>query len=167
MMGPGKEKIWKSESLRDYEFADFPRVVLPAKINRRQFFRDLINDLRAAGVNEEAHPAFRLCDLGTLPDSHLAKVVPVLLPGCQTTARGGFIWGMTPGESEAVRLFPEGAPAARVLGYFDGARTIASMAGDLALETGWEKDHAFAYIRGVFLWLVTARMAAPRDSKCA
>jgi hypothetical protein len=151
------------EALHDYAFADFPRVVLPAKINRRQFFHDLINDLRVRRASQEVNPTYKLADLGILPDVQLAKVIPILLPGVQIILRDGFLFGSAQEKDEPWKLFPEDTPAVRVLRYFDGLHSIASTASMLAAETGWEKSLAFAYTRGVFLWLVMLKLVVPKE----
>jgi hypothetical protein len=150
---------------QEYAFSDFPRVELPAKINRRRFFRDLINDLRTIRVDQESNPAIRLSGLGTMPDAQLARIVPLLLPGSQIVNRDGYLWGYAPGESDPIRLFPQEIPAASVFQRMDGACTLSRISGELSVEMSWEKNYALAYSRGVFLWLVLHRLVIPRD-KC-
>jgi hypothetical protein len=154
-----------TEFFHDYAFANFPRAVLPAITDRRHFFQDLVTDLKVSRTDQKIHPAYRLADLGIMPDTQLVKIVPLMLPGVQITTKGGFLWGCTPGESEPKKLFPESTPAVSVLHGFDGLNTIAFVGSSLALETGWTKEIAFAYTRGVFLWLVLARLVIPKDER--
>lgn len=147
-----------------YEFENFPRGKLPASLTRRQFFSGLMNEVRAF-AHEEGHPVYRLDDLGDLPDGELAQVRPVLLPGCETFQEDGYVWGKTPEGRKGVRLFPVDSPAAFVLEQFDGEAMIIEAARRLASGLGWEKKRAFAYVRGVFLWLVLARLSVPGAEK--
>ena len=147
-----------------YEFENFPRGKLPARLTRRQFFSGLMNEVRAF-AHEEDHPVFRLDDLGDLPDAELAQVRPVLLHGCETFIEDGYVWGKTPEGQKGVRLFPDDSPAVFVLEELNGEATIVEAARRLVSELGWEKPRAFAYVRGVFLWLVLARLYMPKAAK--
>ncbi len=144
-----------------FAFEEFPRGKLPAQLTRRQFFSGLMNEVRAFARSED-HPVYRLSDLGDMPDAELAFVVPTLLPGSETVEQEGFIWGNAPGTRRGVRLFPAESAARFVLEQFDGQRSIVDASRKLAGQLGWEKQRAFAYVRGVFLWLVLAKLCAPK-----
>lgn len=146
---------------RSFAFEDFPRGKLPAQLTRRQFFAGLMNEVRAFAHSEE-QPVYRLSDLGDMPDAELAFVVPVLLPGSEVAEREGFMWGKAPGGRNGVRLFPADSAARFVQEQFDGQRSIVEASRNLAGQFGWEKQSAFAYVRGVFLWLVLAKLCAPK-----
>jgi hypothetical protein len=130
-------------------------------VTRRQFFAGLMNEVRAF-AREEEHPVYRLSDLGDMPDVELARVVPAMLPGCQLAEQDGFIWGKTPGTRKGLRLFPADSPARFVMEQFDGQRSILDASRQWIERSGWEKQRALAYVRGVFLWLVLAKLYAPR-----
>jgi hypothetical protein len=147
-----------------YEFDKFPRGKLPARLPRRQFFTGLINEIRAF-THEEEHPVFRLDDLGDMEDHDLAQVIPLLLPGSEIKHEDGYVWGRAPEAKKVLRLFPTRSEADFVQEQFDGGHRIVEVARSLAEETGWEKQRAFAYVRGVFLWLVLAKLYVPKYSK--
>ena len=149
---------------KTYEFDKFPRGKLPARLPRRQFFTGLINEIRAV-THETEHPVFRLDDLGDMEDRDLAQVIPMLLPGGQIFDKDDYVWGKTPEASKGVRLFPMDSDAEFVLELLDGQRRIVDAAYSLSQHTGWEKGKAFAYVRGVFLWLVLAKLYVPKYSK--
>jgi hypothetical protein len=154
-------KINSAMAERAFAFEDFPRGKLPAQLTRRQFFAGLMNEVRAF-AREENHPVYRLSDLGDISDAELAFVVPVLLPGSEVAEREGFMWGRAPGGRNRVRLFPADSAARFVLEQLDGQRSIVDASRSLAGQLGWEKQRAFAYVRGVFLWLVLAKLCAPK-----
>ena len=147
-----------------YEFDKFPRGKLPARLPRRQFFTGLINEVRAVS-HEKEHPAFRLDDLGDMGDRDLGQVIPMLLPGSQIFDEDDYVWGKTPESRKGVRLFPISSEAKFVLELMDGNRRIVDLAYSMSQHTGWEKGKAFAYVRGVFLWLVLAKLYVPKYSK--
>ena len=147
-----------------YEFEKFPRGKLPAQLTRRQFFSGLMNEVRAFARLEE-HPVFRLCDLGDTPNQELAWIVPIQVPGGEIHTEQEFVWGKAPETPNAVRLFPANSPAYFVLEQFNGERTIVDTSRNLAEHTAWDKQRAFAYVRGVFLWLVLAKLFTPRGKR--
>jgi hypothetical protein len=155
--------IFKNLAMAEKAFAfeEFPRGKLPAQLTRRQFFAGLMNEVRAF-AREEDHPVYRLSDLGDMPDAELAFIVPVLLPGSEVTEQEGFLWGKAPGGRNGARLFPADSTARFVLEQFDGQRSILDASRSLIGQFGWEKQRALAYVRGVFLWLVLAKLFAPK-----
>jgi hypothetical protein len=152
-------------SLPTYDFENFPRGELCEPISRRQFFEGLITELRARAKKHETGQVFKLSSLGEMEDGQLAWVIPVQLPGAQVWVEAGFVWGRPTPREEPVRLFPGGSPAEQVWGRADGTRSIADLSRQLARDQQWQKTHAFAYTRGVFLWLVQARLFIPKDAK--
>jgi hypothetical protein len=152
-------------SIKEYAFAEFPRGVLPANVTRRQFFQGLVSDLRVGRAEQTEQPVYRLADLGVMPDGPLAQVTPVPLTGSQVITREGYVWGSTPGAGEPLRLFPVNIPAYAALGLFDGEHTILEVGSVLAGQYSWKKHFAFDYTRGVFLWLVLAKLFVPKGPK--
>jgi hypothetical protein len=146
---------------RAYEFEKFPRGKLPACLPRRQFFTGLINEIRAF-THEEEHPVFRLDDLGDMEDHDLAQVIPIQLPCSEIYHEDGYMWGRALETKKGVRLFPVNSEAAFVLDKLDGNHRINDAARSLAEHSGWEKPKAFAYVRGVFLWMVLAKLYVPK-----
>lgn len=151
--------------IKEYAFADFPRGALPTAINRRQFFQGIIHDLRTIRTDDAAPKSIRLTDLGSMPDDELAQVVPTLLPECVISVHHGYVWGNQPEDKDAIRLFPQDIQANFVLGLFDGKNTVRFASEVLAEQFGWDANLAFAYTRGVFLWLVVAKLFAPKGKK--
>jgi hypothetical protein len=149
-----------------YEFEKFPHGQLPVRLTRRQFFSGLMDEVKAFSQTVE-HPCYRLSDLGNLPDQELAFLIPVPLPEVAFVTREGYIWGKPAPARSFLRLFPENCPASFVIRQFNAGMCIVDAARNLARETGLDKQWAFAYVRGVFLWLVLARLYVPLNQRGA
>lgn len=153
----------KGGFIKEYAFEEFPRGVLPAVINRRQFFQGIIHDLDKLRSDQSKSTSFRLADLGAMPDDQLAPVVPVFAKDCGVqVSSDGYIWAKTPDDHEPTRLFPENIPASIVIHLFDGENNLGTVSELLARQTSWEKAYAFRYTRGVFLSLVMAKIMIPK-----
>ena len=144
-------------------YENFPRQKLPVQVNRRQFMRDLLNELRAARAGRTDHPALKLRDLGEMPDAELSWIVPVQIPGCVIATREDYISGRPAFSPSEIRLFSLDSPAAWVLRMFDGNRTIADTARSMAEYMDWDKNRAFDYVRGIFLQLVLNKIMMPKS----
>jgi hypothetical protein len=147
-----------------YDFENFPRGKLPIRMTRRQFFTGLVDEVKAFSQTDD-HPYFRLCDLGGMSNGELAFVIPFPLPGCEIVSQDGYIWGKPAQARTPIRLFPADSRASYVLQQFDSKKNISDASRSLAIQAGWDKQRAFAYVRGVFLWLVLARLYAPGNQK--
>ena len=158
----GKPEMTISES---FAFELFPRAPLPPKINRRDFFRRLLLDARARHPEQTPNPAFKLADLGLLPDLELAQVIPARLPGSEIIEKDGQWWGSSPENREPVLLFPTDSPAVAVLRLFERSLPLVDVARSLASQLSWDKQFSFAYTRGVFLWLVMTKLYVPQERK--
>jgi hypothetical protein len=146
-----------------YDFEQFPRGKLPAFLSRRQFFEGIIQEIQAYSQRDE-QPFYRLCDLGEMPNAELAWVIPNPVPGSKIFVEDGYAWGKASDSKNGVRLFPADAPAMFVLEQFDGCQNIVDSVRNMAAHLQWDKQRAFAYVRGVFLWLVLAKLYVPREN---
>jgi len=94
----------------------------------------------------------------------LAALVPEVFPDCKITLRDGFVCGTPAQYLQPVRLFPAGFPALTVFNLFNGMDSIAGVSRQAAQQTGWTPEHSFAYVRGLFLYLVQARVCQPKSA---
>ena len=136
------------------------------RMTRRQFFSGLMDEVRAYSQTSD-HPYYRLCDLGDMPNATLAFIVPVPIPGGEFFTEVEYIWGKPAQARTPIRLFPADSQASYVLHQFNSKNNISDTSRNLALQAGWDKQKAFAYVRGVFLWLVLAKLFAPANQKIA
>jgi hypothetical protein len=144
-----------------YAFEKVPRGRLAFKSSRGKLLPSLVAELQAYNTRADGKAVLSLADLGNRPDEEIARMVPLVIPFCQITLVDEHVYGQPPLTPRPFELFPINIPAVFVFNLFNGATTIAEVSERLALETGWEQERAFAYTRGVFLWLVLAGICRP------
>jgi hypothetical protein len=147
------------------DYARFPRGKLLANINRRLFFSSLVNEIRAIRPNPAAHPVHKLSDLGEASDYELAHIIPELISSCQFVTRDSMLWGQPTATQKENRLFSVDSPAFQVYHLFNGQNTILDISRIIGPKYHWDSQHAFAYVRGVFLSLVVKKLAAPKERR--
>jgi hypothetical protein len=145
-----------------YAFELFPRGDLPIAIGRREALLKVVTDLRVRAGQGRGGNAHRLSGLGSLGDEVLGLLSPMLLPDCRIEEGEGLVWARLSGARRPVALFPADSPARSVFDRFDGQTMIESLARTLAAEQEWAEAKAFAYVRGLFLHLMTLGVCAPK-----
>ncbi len=155
-----------AERMDDYAFEQFPRGEIHFTYSRRRFLSALMTEMRVFNKSDDGHVGRKLSDLGAWPDQDLLCVAPVIAPEAQIEPEDGSLTGFSPsaGRGEPVVLFSLELPAYQVYLQFNGLNSLTEIAGNLAQQTGWSEDKAFAYTRGVFLSLVVLGLARPRYS---
>jgi hypothetical protein len=148
---------WRSNEA----FEQFPRKRLTLKLDRRQMLSLFTTELRVASDVACGNVAMKLPDLGTVPDEVIELLKPRRNPECRIVEEDGVICGYCAGERR-VALFSSDAPARSVLKDFDGQVPLWKAGTNLAEATGWDSARAFAYVRGVFLHLVTLGVCFPQ-----
>lgn len=143
-------------------FDQFPRTKLVFKVDRRQFLSSLNTEYLAWSKKAGGGAVFTLADLGVFTDESLARIVPEIASGCKITVQDGFVYGQPAARDKPLKLIPLDSPALDVFNHFNGMTGLSDAARDLSRDTGWEADRAFAYTRGVFLWLVQAGVCLPK-----
>jgi hypothetical protein len=151
------------ENLEPYDFTKFPRGRLAMQIPRRRLWSALVTEMQVSVGKSEGGRAWKLEALGDWTDTQLAGVVPVMINGCQITIKEGFVWGQPPEASDPAQLFPLKTPAMAAFNRMNGEITLGENARSLGRETGWDDQRSFAYVRGLFLWLVLARVCFPKE----
>lgn len=144
-----------------YAFETYPRGELAVPISRREVFLTALTEARVREGQSRGANAFKLSALGALQDDLLALLTPAPVPGCRVLVDGELVVAHLPGVERPTELFPAESPANSVLDRFDGRTMIEVIGRALALEQGWEQDKAFAYVRGVFLHLITLGVCRP------
>ncbi len=143
-------------------FDRFPRGRLSLKWDRRQVLTAFVTELRVMADERRGGSAYRLSDLGTLPDDIVELLTPTLAPLCTFVERHGFVCGYPRFGKRPVRLFSVASPAKPAFACFDGRTPLGAIARRLQNELGWESARAFAYVRGLFLHLVTLGFCLPK-----
>jgi hypothetical protein len=149
-----------SEVIADF-FTTFPRRKLLLNVSRRQFFSALWHELDGVNSQLEGRSTFKLSDLGDLPDDKLADVIPVIMPGCKVWEEGEFMWTQLNPTAKPEKLFRSETPILVVLDLIDGSTPLQEISQRLSREMNWEASYSFAYVRGLFLSLVFAKVCFP------
>ena len=144
-----------------YAFETFPRGDLTIKIDRRQALLTVATQLKVRERQSRGEAAYRLSALGSLADERLAVVSPVPVPGCAIAEQDGFVWAHVPGVERPTKLFPVESAARSVFNRFDGRTMLEVVARHLSAEVHWDDAKAFAYVRGVFLYLTELGVCLP------
>lgn len=147
----------------DYPFEQFRRGELPIKLPRTALLSALLNEISVASGEAKGGLGLKLTGLGSRPDEGLYGLVPFILPGSQVHIAGRFVLGKPPGGERPYRLFSVDSPALVVYNLMNGENALAEIADSLRRHTGWDEARSFAYVRGVFLSLVTIGMAQPKN----
>lgn len=151
-----------SEKADRFAFEQVPHAALPFNVRRGRLFSALFTEINVYSGKNEGGTAYKLADLGLWPDEKLYMLTPVVAEGCKISLQGGMVYGQPSGTSKPIQLFPVDSPALSVFNQFNGQTLLGEVSRALAHEQGWEVDMAFAYVRGLFLWLVLAKVCAPK-----
>jgi hypothetical protein len=144
-----------------YAFDKFPRGYLNFTVSRRQFLPTLIQNFLAISENGYGKPALKLNELGIRSNEEIAQIYPRVVPGCIITVLEDMVWGQPPRDPRPIKLFPLHSPALTAFNLFNATTAIEVAVSKVAEKTGWARDRSFAYVRGLFLWLVLTRVCQP------
>ena len=144
-----------------YDFENFPYQRLNFGLTRRQLWASLATNVQVYSGKAEGGTAYKLADLGCLPEEILAAVLPQVVPGCAITVEDGFVWGQPPGKPQAARLFPLDSPALTAFNLFNGQTALLEVSRQLSEAYAWDMAHSFAYARGLFLVLILTGVCLP------
>lgn len=142
-------------------FESYPRRALSMQLDRRQMLTVFATELRLQATRQQGDDIFKLSDLGWLPDEQVEGLVPSVVPDCCIIERDQFVCAIIREGTAPVRLFLASSPAAAAFARVDGTTSLAGIARYLADEKSWDLLHAFGYVRGVFLHLVTLGVCRP------
>lgn len=151
-----------SEAMQPFEFEKFPRQPLPFGVSRRRLWSALLTEFLVYTGKGEGGSAFKLADLGAWPDEQLASVVPQIVPGTKITIQEGCVWGQPPKTENPAPLFPIDSPALGAFNCMNGSTTLREAALTLEEQIHWPSGQCFAYVRGLFLWLVYVGACLPK-----
>jgi len=157
-----------SKDSESFPFGKFPRGNLALGVSRRGFLTALKTEVLVLGGKNEGGLAFKLSELGSWSDQELSEVIPQIKPGSVIQVQDGYVLGYHPETarekfvSKPLILFPLDSPALYAYNLMNGFTTLDQVSSRLADETGWDTIQSFAYVRGLFLWLVWLGICVPR-----
>jgi len=147
----------------EFPFEQFGRGELPINLPRRSFFSGLLDEISVYNGEMIGGVGLKLTELGSRPDEELYGIIPLILPGSQVHIEHPFVVGKAPDGDRSYRLFTVSSPALVVFNLMNGENALSEIADGLRRHTGWDEVRSFAYVRGVFLSLVTIGMARPKN----
>jgi len=151
-----------SKNKEHFAFDQVPRAPLPFNVNRRHLYSALFTEFNVYSGKDEGGTAYKLADLGVWPDEKLYMLTPVVAAGCKISIADGIVCGQPEGATKPVQLFPLDSPALAAFNLFNGQTLLGEVSRQMAKEQSWDDTHAFAYVRGLFLWLVLAGVCQPK-----
>jgi hypothetical protein len=152
-----------SDQISSFDFEQYqPREAEPISTSRRGLLRALMSEVHAYSGKVDGKPILKLADLAALTDEELAIIRPVRVNECKINLREKMVWAFPPDRIEPLLLFPIDSPALRAFNLFDGFHTLEEISQALVEETAWAREKAWAYTRGLFLYLVNAHVCVPK-----
>jgi hypothetical protein len=137
------------------------------KVTRRQFWRALLQEVSVTYNSLKGRPGYALSDLGSLPDSQLACIKPIMHPDCEAFVDQGHVWSRCNQTGAILKLFPAVQENLIPFRMFDGQHHLSDIGEHLAQEMGWDRERGFAHAKELFLLLVSYLAcipSAPLDS---
>lgn len=139
-----------------------PRQRLRFDFTRRELFTALATELRIIYGRSQGGEAWRLADLGRLPDAALERLVPIVVAGCRITETDGHVFGQVSATAAPKPLFPKSPAALEAFNQFNGLTPIGAIVRHVAAATGWSHAESHELVRGLFLDLVVAGVCVPK-----
>ena len=146
------------------DFTRFPYQELEVRIPRRDLMQQVAEQLHIFSQAERARSAFKLSDLGLMEFQLLKNLVPIIIPPYQVTVMNGVLY-MQEGNREKIELCSTDEFTSAALHMFDGKKSIADIALYLAKTTDLTADQCDAYVRGLFLTLVSRGICRPANTR--
>jgi hypothetical protein len=99
-----------------------------------------------------------------LPDEQLAGLIPMILPAFAVYVEGECFVGRHKRTGTKIDLFPADKESVLALNQFNGKTTLAEAGSHLAQHMGWDDVQGFAYVKDLFLLLVSDLVCVPQNS---
>ena len=148
-------------------FVSFPRKKVEVNVSRRELAAAALMELEVANAAGPTRHAFRLADLGDMPDEALGELIPQPSPERPAWEEAGFLCVRMPGREKPQHLLPLEEGVQFCFRQIDGVSSLSQIARRLGAKMGWEAQKAFGYVRGFFLSLVYYQVCLPRNPAAA
>jgi hypothetical protein len=133
------------------------------KVNRRKFWKHLMQEFFVTRGSIKGGQGFRLTDLKNLPDKKLAQIKPVLNSDWEIFEEEGQILGRYKDGQKALKLFPVKKEIKIILELFNGQDSLEDISEQLIKKMQWDKSTSFSFSRDIFLLLAQNLIYVPRD----
>jgi hypothetical protein len=140
-----------------------PHPDLSFTYSRREFWPALLREAFVLFGTVKGGQSGQLAELGSLPDSQLAQVRPIISPSCEITVDQDYVCARSKKTKAVTRLFPMEEETLIIFNYFNGEHTLGAIGTQVAREMCWDEAQGFARARDLFLSLVGRQVCVPRD----
>ena len=132
-------------------------------VTRRQYFRSLFADAMAAVDELRGKPHFSLDEIGSLPDSVLLAMVPVVFHGTILSVEDGWLLLRQRPDEPPKRHMPLTAPQRYAVDRFDGSHSLADIRAATASAFDLPPDTAGDLVTSLFVALARNGICHPLD----
>jgi hypothetical protein len=146
------------------DFIHFPYGELDVRIPRRDLVQLVTQQLHIFSQAERASSALKLSDLGLMEFPQLSTLIPFIIPPNKVKVRNDAIW-VQEGQQAQTQLCGADEYTSAALELFNGKKSIADIARDLAQTTPLKAVQCDAYVRGLFLTLVSCGICRPANTQ--
>lgn len=153
----------KRKRLRHVDFSRYPYQELDVCIPRRDLVQQVVEQLHIISHAERSASAFKLSDLGLMELGKIKNLVPAILHPYHVVVRDSAIC-IQERKNKWVELCAADEYASAALNLFDGKKSIAIISRRLAKTTTMDESQCTAYIRGLFLTLVSCGVCQPTNT---
>lgn len=143
-------------------FVNFPRRDLSFKFSRRGLLQTAALEYEVMTGKARGGTEYKLSQLGSLANEHLAQLQPRIISGSRITSHDGAVWGQPPESAQPKRLFFMELATLYAFNLMNGRNTLQAITLSLAEHMAWTPEQAFAFVRGLFLHLVQLRICLPQ-----
>jgi hypothetical protein len=133
-------------------------------MSRRAFLPALVREVRVLSTTARGKRSYELSDLGRLPDSQLARLIPMIHPALAIELVEERLTARHRETGEVVDLVPAVRENVLALNLFDGDLDLGMAGRRLAKQMSWDEAEGFAYAKSLFLSLVGRLVYFPRYS---
>ena len=151
------------QGLDPIPFKEFPREPLPFRVTRKKMWDAILSEFIAFTAKGEGKNAGKLADLGAWSDDRLRNLTPIIIPGTEITVEDGWVCGVPSADRKKIKIFRTESPALSAFNLMNGMTNLFEIADNLSRETKWNRVECFAYVRGLFLYLVLAGIVIPKE----
>jgi hypothetical protein len=131
--------------------------------SRRQFLPALLQEMFVIAGAFKGRQGFRLSELGSLPDSQLAQIKPIVNPEYEIFMDQGHVCSRSRRTEATLKLFPIEKENLVVFNMFNGRHSLAEIGERLSQEMSWDEAKGFEHARDLFLSLISHLVCVPKD----
>lgn len=150
--------------LPSIDFINYPYKELEIKVPRRLLLQLAIQELHIFSQPQRQDAAFKLSMLGEMEIKKIKTLVPVFIKPFKVFVLNGIV-SIRDNNKEIVGLCKADELSSLAIKLIDGKKDIAEIAGHLSQLNGTPIEKCTAYVRGLFLTLVSFGICIPNNTR--